>query len=156
AIALEARVPRLTLTQRSISMYVKNLTPARITLLGLLFLLCGCTRETSLAETPPVEVVVCQAVPPGKEPDKIRDWDIYTGNVYAKESIEVKSRVKGHVIDVPFDEGEEIAAGTVLFMIDAEPFKADLKKAQGDLTTWQAKLKFADEQITLYTPLAEK
>ena len=116
----------------------------------------GCSNEPPLAQTPPVEVVVAQAVPPGKEPDTIRDWDVYTGTVFAKESIEVKARVKGHVIDVPFKEGEEIAAGTVLFLLDAEPFKADLKRAQGDLTTWEAKLKFADEQITLYKPLAEK
>jgi RND family efflux transporter MFP subunit len=133
-----------------------NVIPIWTALLGLTVMLCGCAHETSLAETPPVEVVVAQAAPSGKEPDLIRDWDTYTGNVYSKESIEVKSRVKGHVIDVPFSEGEEIAADTVLFLIDAEPFKADLKRAQGDLTTWEAKQKFADEQIALYKPLAEK
>ena len=55
-----------------------------------------------------------------------------------------------------FTAGEEIAAGTELFLIDSDPFEADLKQAKGQLSTWEAKLKLADEKIAFYKPLADK
>ena len=66
------------------------------------------------------------------------------------------ARVKGHVKEVGFAEGKEIPAGTELYLIDSEPFQADLKQAKGQLATWEAKLKLADEKIGFYKPLAEK
>jgi len=109
-----------------------------------------------LAPTPPLEVVVSQPHPPGTKPELIADWDVYTGNVQAKDSIEVRARVRGHVKEVLFAEGEEIAAGTELFLVDSEPFQADLKQAKGQLATWEAKLKLAEEKIAFYKPLADK
>jgi RND family efflux transporter MFP subunit len=111
----------------------------------------GCTQEPSVAPTPPVEVIVSQ---PAQE--KIADWDVYTGTVDAKDSIEVRARVRGHIKDVRFTEGEEIEAGQPLYVIDAEPFQADLKQAEGQLEAWKAKLKLAEEKIAFYKPLAEK
>ena len=125
-------------------------------LLGLTFTLVGCSGETKLAEIPPVEVIVAQAVPPGSKAELIADWDVYTGTVESKDSVEIRSRVRGHIKDVKFTDGDEIEANKDLFLIDSEPFEADLKQAKGQLTTWEAKLKLADEKITIYKPLAEK
>lgn len=111
----------------------------------------GCSREPTVTPTKPVEVVVSQPLN-----EKIADWDVYTGNVQAKDSVEIRSRVRGHIKDVLFTEGEEIAAGTPLFLIDSEPFQADLKQAKGQLATWEAKLKLAEEKIAFYKPLADK
>jgi RND family efflux transporter MFP subunit len=123
---------------------------------ALALTLMGCSREAALAPTPPLEVVVSQALPQGAKPELIADWDVYTGNVEAKDSVEVRSRVRGHVKEVLFAEGEEIAAGTDLYVIDSDPFQADLKQAKGQLSTWEAKLKLADEKIAFYKPLADK
>ncbi len=124
--------------------------------IGLAITMTGCSREPPLAPTPPLEVVVSQPLSPGEKPELIADWDVYTGNVEAKDSVEVRSRVRGHVKNVQFAEGEEIAAGTELYLLDSEPFQADLKQAKGQLTTWEAKLKLADEKIAFYKPLADK
>ncbi len=113
--------------------------------------LSGCAGEPPLAKTPPVEVVVSQPVQ-----EKIADWDVYTGTVEAMESVEVRSRVRGHIKEVLFKDGDEISAGKELFVIDSEPFQADLKQAKGQLGTWEAKLKLAEEKIAIYKPLAEK
>jgi RND family efflux transporter MFP subunit len=127
-----------------------------VLLIGLLAILAGCHREPPITPTPPLEVVVSQPLPPGAKPELIADWDTYTGTVQSKDAVEVRARVKGHVMKVHFAEGEEIAAGTELFLIDSEPFQVDLKKAQGELATFEAKLKLADEKIGFYKPLAEK
>jgi RND family efflux transporter MFP subunit len=127
-----------------------------ISLLGLAATLFGCAGEPPLNPTKPLEVVVSQAQPPGTKPELIADWDVYTGNVEAKDSVEIRARVKGHLKDVNFAEGEEIAADTPLFLIDSDPFQADLKRAKGELLTWEAKVKLAEEKIAFYKPLADK
>lgn len=131
-------------------------TLGHIALLWLGIGLQGCSRQPAVAPTPPLEVVVSQPLPPGAKPDLIADWDVYTGNLEAKDSVEVRARVRGHVKDVLFTEGEEIAAGTELYELDSEPFQADLKQAKGQLSTWEAKLKLAEEKIAFYKPLADK
>jgi multidrug efflux system membrane fusion protein len=122
-----------------------------LVVLGVTMVTPGCNRNAETMKPPPVDVVIAQPVS-----EKIVDWDVYTGTVDARESVEVRSRVRGHIKEVRFKEGDEIAAGTVLFVIDSEPFKADLKQAQGQMTTWETKLKAAEEKIAIYKPLAEK
>jgi RND family efflux transporter MFP subunit len=111
----------------------------------------GCNRNAGTVKPPPVDVVVANPVS-----EKITDYDVYTGTVDARESVDVRSRVRGHIKDVRFKEGDEIAAGTVLFVIDSDPFKADLEQAQGLLKTFEAKLKAAEDKVAIYKPLAEK
>jgi len=122
-----------------------------IFILALASATVGCSHEPPLAETPPVEVVISQPVR-----DKIVDWDSYTGTVEAKDTVDVRSRVRGHIKEVKFTEGDEIPAGRELFLLDSEPFQADVKQAKGQLATWEARLKFAEEKIGIYKPLAEK
>src|SRR5262245_33570106 len=117
----------------------------------VILVLAGCTQEPPLAKTQPVEVMISQPVK-----EKVADWDTYTGTIEAMESVEVRARVRGEIKEVKFKDGDEINAGAELFVIDSDPFKADLKSAEGQLVTWQAKLKLAEEKIGIYKPLAEK
>jgi RND family efflux transporter MFP subunit len=119
--------------------------------LVMALVLTGCTQEPPLAKTPPVDVVISQPVS-----EKIADWDTYTGTVESKESVDIRSRVRGEIKDVLFKDGDEIDANKVLFVIDADPFQADLKQAKGQLLGWEAKLKAAEEKVAIYKPLAEK
>jgi len=128
-----------------------NYTGSTILLLATTLFTAGCNREQILAEAPPVEVVVSQPVK-----EKIEDWDTYTGTVDSKESVDIRARVRGEIKDVLFKEGDEIDANSLLFVIDDSPFQADLKQAQGQLVTYEAKLKAAEEKIAIYKPLADK
>jgi RND family efflux transporter MFP subunit len=121
------------------------------TALGMGPLTVGCNREMALSPPPPVEVIISQPV---SEP--IADVEEFTGTVSAKESVEIRAQVRGQIKEVLFSEGEEIAQGKLLFIIDDDPFQADLKQAEGQLKTWDAKLTAADEKIKIYKPLAEK
>jgi membrane fusion protein, multidrug efflux system len=123
---------------------------------GLATAISGCKGDAPVVTPPPLEVIVSQPLAAGAKPELIADWDTYTGNVEAKDSVEVRSRVRGHIKKVNFDEGEEIAKGTELFLIDSEPFQADLKQAKGQLAAFESKLKLAEEKMTFYKPLADK
>jgi RND family efflux transporter MFP subunit len=122
-----------------------------VLLLGMATGLSACNRETAVAPPNPVEVVVSKPVS-----EYIEDWDTYTGTVDAKESVDIRSRVRGQIMEVLFVDGEEVEAKKLLVVIDDSPFQADLKQAQGQLETWKAKLKAAEEKIAIYKPLADK
>jgi RND family efflux transporter MFP subunit len=119
--------------------------------MGVAALAPGCNREPQIAPPPPLEVVISQPVS-----EKIEDWDTYIGTLTAKDKVDVLARVRGEIIDVQFEEGKEIEADKLLFVIDDEPFQADLAQAKGQLATWQAKFKAADEQIAIRKPLVDK
>src|SRR5215211_4108765 len=71
--------------------------------LGLAAVALGCAREPPIVQPPPVEVVVSQPVK-----EKVMDWDVYTGSVESKESVDIRARVTGQIKDVKFVEGTEI------------------------------------------------
>jgi multidrug efflux system membrane fusion protein len=56
-----------------------------------------------------------------------------TGRVEAVHHVELRPRVSGYVTAVRYREGAEVAAGAVLFTIDARPYQATLARAQAEL-----------------------
>ncbi|MBM4069974.1 MAG: efflux RND transporter periplasmic adaptor subunit [Planctomycetes bacterium] len=115
-----------------------------------LIMLTGCTREPQVTVPPPLEVIVSR---PLKE--VIEDWDTFTGLVEAKESVEIRPRVRGHIKEVKFKEGAEVKEGDVLFLIDDGPFRAQEKQADGQMKLYTAKLKLAQERIGILEPLVK-
>jgi membrane fusion protein, multidrug efflux system len=61
------------------------------------------------------------------------------GTVEPIRSVDVRPQVNGTILHVNFAEGDEVAAGQVLFEIDPRPYSAALQQAEGtllkDLTT---------------------
>jgi multidrug efflux system membrane fusion protein len=55
------------------------------------------------------------------------------GNVEALDSVDVKSRVAGQVLNVYFQEGDNVKAGQLLFEIDPEPLQRQIAQTQADL-----------------------
>jgi membrane fusion protein, multidrug efflux system len=78
------------------------------------------------------------------------------GNVEASSTVAVKSRVSGELKQVHFREGQDVAQGDLLFTVDAEPFEADLKKAQANLARNVALAKKAEEDLRRYGDLVKK
>jgi membrane fusion protein, multidrug efflux system len=117
---------------------------------SLAFALClsGCRHEPNVVPPPPLEVMISQPIK-----SNIEDWDLYTGTIEAKESINVQSRVRGKIEQVLFTEGTEVAAGTKLVLIDSQPFEADLAVAKGLLRSAKAKLLAAEDKLAMYKKL---
>ena len=61
----------------------------------------------------------------------------------AVHSVDIRPRVSGYLVKMPFQEGEEVKAGDLLFVIDRRPYKAQLDQAQGQVDLYQASLKLA-------------
>ena len=78
------------------------------------------------------------------------------GTVQAFNTVTVKPRVGGQIIDLPFVEGQAIQQGAVVAHIDPRPYAAALRQAQGITAKDEAQLANAELDLTRSTNLAQK
>jgi RND family efflux transporter MFP subunit len=82
----------------------------------------------------------------------LNDWADFTGRLEAVESVEIRPRVGGFVESVHFSEGGRVAAGDLLYQIDARPFKAEV-----DRLTAERERALAEQKLALsYRDRAER
>lgn len=103
----------------------------------------GCKSEATTAAAPvPIEVSVAAAL----ERD-VAEWDEFTGRLEAVESVEVRPRVTGYIESVNFTEGSLVRKGDLLFVIDPRPYRAELAKAEAELTRAHARVELAESDV---------
>ena len=103
-----------------------------------------------------IAVVGCQAhatkVAPAEAPAvpvsrpvqrEVTDYVDFTGQTKAVHSVDIRPRVTGYLVKMPFEEGAEVKAGDLLFVVDPRPYQAQLDQAQGQVDLYQAQLKLA-------------
>jgi membrane fusion protein, multidrug efflux system len=60
----------------------------------------------------------------------VTNWDEYPGHLEAVEMVEIRPRVAGYIDSIHFQDGAEVKAGDLLFVIDPRPYQAELEQAQ--------------------------
>jgi multidrug efflux system membrane fusion protein len=76
------------------------------------------------------------------------------GNVEAYSTVSVKALVSGELMEVHFQEGQEVRKGDLLFQIDPRPFESALKRAEGNLARDMAQLHQAEANLARDTAQA--
>jgi multidrug efflux system membrane fusion protein len=77
-----------------------------------------------------------------------------TGTVEAIRAVDVQPQVNGTILQVHFREGDEVAAGQVLFEIDPRPYRAALQQAEGALLRDLTQAQSAGREAARYRELA--
>jgi multidrug efflux system membrane fusion protein len=87
-----------------------------------------------------------QGVPVGVATVAQRDMPVYLvglGSVTAYNTVSLKSRVDGQIVEINFKEGQHVNQGALLIVIDPRPFQVALNQAQAQLFKDQASLRDA-------------
>ena len=111
----------------------------------------GAKAAVSDKGPPPVPVTVGAA--------SLRNMPVYVeglGSVQAFNTVSVKSRVDGQIVQVFFREGQEVKVGDSLFQIDPRPFQNAIQQAEATKEKDEAQLQSAqldlDRAAKLLTP----
>lgn len=91
--------------------------------------------------------------------DDVRHEDVplmlaTVGTVEAMETVAVRARVAGQVLELGFQEGKPVKKGQLLFKLDPAPFEAALKQAEATLARDRAQLAQAQADAKRYQELA--
>jgi len=76
------------------------------------------------------------------------------GTVRAYNTVTVRARVDGELLDVAFREGQDVKKGDILAQIDPRPFRAMLDNALSNLARDQSSLANARRDLARYQELA--
>lgn len=64
--------------------------------------------------------------------ESIQLWKDFSGRLQAVDFVEIRPEVSGKLQEIRFKDGQKVAKGDVLFVIDEAPYKAAVEKAQAD------------------------
>jgi RND family efflux transporter MFP subunit len=110
--------------------------------------LSACKKENAYVPPPLAEVGVMHPI--------TRTFAPYinaTGTVVAYNQVTVEARVQGFVQQIAYQDGDQVKAGQLLFLIEPAPYEAQLKQAAGNLAADQAQYVYAglefDRQVAL-------
>lgn len=79
----------------------------------------------------------------------------YLAQTEASETVTIRARVNGFLIERGFEDGDKVEKGQVLFRIDPEPFEVALRRAEAGLKASKAQLLRAEQQVRRFGELAE-
>jgi membrane fusion protein (multidrug efflux system) len=108
----------------------------------------ACNKPTAPFAMPPAEVAVVEVAP--RRLDQVFE---FSGSVEASKSVQVRSQVAGVVKARPFNEGQVVKAGEILYEIDQTAFEADWRTAKARLTEAESRAANAKQTLTRFAAL---
>jgi len=110
---------------------------AIVFLVGVLLVGCGPSKpQIGPAELPTIPV----SLPVER---KVIDYADFTGRTNAIQSVDIRARVSGYLVEMPFAEGTEVKKDDLLFLIDPRPYQAQYDQAMGQVKLYEAQLALA-------------
>jgi RND family efflux transporter MFP subunit len=114
----------------------------RRALIGLLpVLLWSCGEDNTYVAPPPPTVSVSQPVR-----QTVTDYIEVSGNTQASNSVNLVARVEGYLQSVDFADGTFVKTGDLLFVIEPEPYEAQVQLQEAMVAQQQATLTQASEE----------
>ncbi|WP_221896472.1 efflux RND transporter periplasmic adaptor subunit [Bathymodiolus japonicus methanotrophic gill symbiont] len=108
----------------------------------LLLFLSACESRNEYIAPPAPEVTVSKPIQ-----QSVTDYLEFTGTTQSVGYAEVRARVSGILESMHFFPGVHVEQGDLLFVIDPEPYQAELASARAKLKRAQAELDRADKLI---------
>ncbi|HUI85405.1 MAG TPA: MdtA/MuxA family multidrug efflux RND transporter periplasmic adaptor subunit [Candidatus Binatia bacterium] len=119
-------------------------------IVGMALAICavvsGCSSQpakSARASAPP------PAIPVGVAAVKQGDFNVYItglGSVQAFNTVSIKTRIDGQIMQVNFREGQDVRAGELLLVVDPRPYQVALDQAKANLAKDEAQLTNAKAQ----------
>ncbi len=136
---------------------IQWLRPKALKLVTILaaFVLASCdengAQTTGKSERPPPGVVVVPV-----QTKDVSSAIEYVGRTNASQRVDIRARVSGTLVERPFEEGEAVEQGAMLFKIDPSELEASKAAAEAEVAKAEAVLKEAAASLARYQQLEAK
>ncbi len=141
--------------------------PRRVSTRGVLTSIIGLAMIGGVVLFGPRTVGITGAPPAGAMPPPavtvahplertVTEWSEHTGQFTAVEYVELRARVSGYLTEIHFKDGQTVAKGDLLFVIDPRPFEADLAQSMANLERDKAQMLRAGQDLKRYAELSKK
>ena len=84
------------------------------------------------------------------------DYAQFNGRMEASQTVEVRSRVRGHIVKVDFADGQIVEKGRILFVLDPREFDTAIGRAQDRVDVLMAQKIVADKELARQKKLLVK
>ena len=124
---------------------------SRVFWVGFAAMLAACSQENAYVPPPPPTVDV--AVPVKQD---VIPYLNATGNTMALNNTQLVARVEGFIEEIKYKDGDAVKAGTVLFVIEPEPYQLALEQSQAEKSSADASIKQSQADYQRTTELLKK
>ena len=83
------------------------------------------------------------------------DEEEFTGYLQASEVVEVRARVRGHIQEIHFRDGQLVKSGDLLIELDPRPFQVAIDQAVAQANAMEAQQVAAEKDVVRYRGLIE-
>lgn len=137
-------------TGKSLQRIAQSAFPSLL-LLAWLPLLLGCGQEATPPPPPSPGVTVVPVV----EAQVMPIYELI-GRSVAVDEVDLRARVQGYLEQRNFQEGSQVAQGDLLYVIEKEPYQADVDRAAASLAQARATLVKTQQDLERLRPLHRK
>lgn len=88
--------------------------------------------------------------------ESVTEYEDFTGRTEAVATVDIRSRVTGHLQEIRFKDGEDVNKGDVLFVIDPVPYQHELDRAKASLVFAEAHLARLKKDLIRVTALYDR
>lgn len=110
--------------------------------------LSGCAEAPAAVSPQPPKVTAMHP-----EQRELTTYEEFNGWMAADKTVEVRSRVRGHIKKVNFTDGQYVKKGALLFELDPRPFQAEIGSIEDKIKVYDAQRYAADRDAARYREL---
>lgn len=122
---------------------------SRLMATAAIVVLAACSEEApqqqggGMPQMPPPPVTVAKA-----QQQELSEWREYTGRLEGSQSIVVKPRTSGYIVEVGFEDGQQVKKGDLLFQVDYRTIEAEVAQLKAEVIRAEAQIELADRDLT--------
>jgi membrane fusion protein (multidrug efflux system) len=80
----------------------------------------------------------------------------YPATLEGHQTVEIRPRLQGYIVEMPVDEGDIVEEGERLFKLNSEQYEQELRSARADVEVAKAAVNTAEDEVKRLKRLAEQ
>lgn len=90
------------------------------------------------------------------QPRSIELISSYPASLEGLQTVEIRPRVQGYIVEMPVDEGDIVEKGEVLFRLNSEQYEQEVRSAEADVKAAKAAVETAKDEVERLNSLTDK